>query len=133
MNQLYKTSLWLTICFSLLLAACQPGQPPGTQSPASEAPYPPPSPTFLPGNDFYPEPSSVISPTSPTNRISWEEAKQLILAGNVAQVMQAHSLEVHLVLKDGRELTTIEPGIDDVFDVVDQCGEVCKDIILATE
>lgn len=57
----------------------------------------------------------------------------MILAGNVAQVMQAHSLEVHLVLKDGRELTTIEPGIDDVFDVVDQCGEVCKDIILATE
>jgi hypothetical protein len=65
--------------------------------------------------------------------IDWEAAKQMILGGDVAQVMQAHSLEVYLVLKDGREFTTIEPGIDDVFEVVDQCGEVCKGIIQVTE
>jgi inhibitor of cysteine peptidase len=65
--------------------------------------------------------------------IEWEEARELILAGEVAQVTQLHSLEVTLELKDGRQLVTMEPEIDAVFDVVDECGEPCSDIVLATE
>jgi hypothetical protein len=68
-----------------------------------------------------------------TSRIEWEEARELILSGQVEQVVQLHSLEVRLTLKDGRELVTTEPNIDDVFGVVDECGEPCDDIIIATE
>jgi inhibitor of cysteine peptidase len=67
------------------------------------------------------------------SRIEWEEARELIMSGQVEQVVQLHSLEVRLYLEDGRELVTTEPNIDDVFDVVDECGEPCADIILATE
>jgi hypothetical protein len=125
MDRIVKAGIWLAIGFAFLLAACQSGGPSGTQPPAIEVPYPPPSPTWIPGNAGYPEPTA--------NMIDWEAAKQMILGGDVARVIQAHSLEVYLVLKDGREFTTIEPEIDDVFEVVDQCGEVCKGIIQVTE
>jgi hypothetical protein len=48
-------------------------------------------------------------------------------------VAQAHSLEVTLTLKDGRQLITTEPEIDAVFRVIEQCGERCADIQIATE
>ncbi len=67
------------------------------------------------------------------SQIEWQEARELILSGQVEQVVQLHSLEVRLYLKDGRVLVTTEPHIDEVFAVVDQCGEPCADIILATE
>jgi inhibitor of cysteine peptidase len=67
------------------------------------------------------------------SRIEWQEARELILSGRVEQVVQLHSLEVRLYLEDGRTLVTTEPSIDDVFDVVDECGEPCVDMILATE
>jgi hypothetical protein len=70
---------------------------------------------------------------APTTEISWDEARELILAGDVAQVTQLHSLQVTLGMKDGRQLVTIEPQIDDVFDVVQECGDPCAEMILATE
>ena len=72
-------------------------------------------------------------PESSGEDVSWEEAKELILAGEVEQVTQLHSLEVTLELKDGRRLVTTEPEIDAVFDIVDTCGEPCQDMVLATE
>lgn len=65
--------------------------------------------------------------------ISWEEAKQLILAGKVEQIHQFHNLTVNLLLKDGTTRTTFEPKIDAVSEVIDQCGKPCFDIIRATE
>jgi hypothetical protein len=72
-------------------------------------------------------------PEASGNEVSWDEARELILAGEVHQVTQLHSLEVTLELKDGRRLVTMEPEIDAVFDVVDACGEPCADMVLATE
>jgi hypothetical protein len=40
---------------------------------------------------------------------------------------------VTLHTRDGQRLVTFEPQIDDVFDVVEQCGDPCADMILATE
>ncbi len=48
-------------------------------------------------------------------------------------VFQIHALDVTLELKDGRSLHTIEPQIDDVFKVIDQCSDICQDIIMITE
>ena len=65
--------------------------------------------------------------------IPWEEAKELIRSGRVMLVTQLHSLEVTLEMENGRRLVTTEPEIDAVFDVVDECGDPCADMILATE
>ncbi|MEJ2749725.1 MAG: DUF333 domain-containing protein [Anaerolineae bacterium] len=65
--------------------------------------------------------------------ISWERAADLIRNGLVDAVSQTHALEVTLNLKDGRSLTTIEPQIDDVFQVINECGEPCSNMIIATE
>lgn len=65
--------------------------------------------------------------------VSWDEAKDLILSGDVEQVTQLHSLQVTLDLSDGRQLVTTEPEIDAVLDVVDACGAPCADMVLATE
>lgn len=74
------------------------------------------------------------APDAPApTRVSWEKAKALILDGLVAAVFQAHSLEVTLTLKDGRQLITTEPEIDAVLRVIEECGEPCADIRVATE
>ena len=65
--------------------------------------------------------------------ITWEETRTLILNGEVAQVTQLHSLEVTLILKDGRIFYAVEPEIDAVFILLDECGEKCTDVIQATE
>ena len=65
--------------------------------------------------------------------VSWDEAIRILNSGEVEQVFQTHSLDVTLILKDGRSIHTKEPGIDDIFDEVEKCGEPCKDILLATE
>lgn len=65
--------------------------------------------------------------------ITWEEAKTLIVDGKVAGVAQSHSLDVTLSLKDGRIVNTVEPEIDAVFVLLDECGEICSDVVRATE
>ncbi len=65
--------------------------------------------------------------------ISWQTAQEMIQSGQVKAVSQSHSLRVSLTLQDGRELQTTEPQIDDVIRVVKQCGEPCRDILIATE
>lgn len=72
-------------------------------------------------------------PESSTSEVPWPEARELILSGEVRQIVQFHSLEVTLELKDGSRVETVEPEIDAVFDVVDSCGEPCADIVLVTE
>jgi hypothetical protein len=52
----------------------------------------------------------------------------------VTSAMQAHSLQVWLDLEDGSSVTTVEPAIDDIFDVVqDASAGGCDQIALATE
>lgn len=81
----------------------------------------------------YIEDMKAVPPAGTSSSVSWEEAKRLILSGQVKEIYQAHSLLVILVLKDGSRKTTTEPKIDIVFDVVRQCGQLCSDIISATE
>jgi len=86
------------------------------------------SPLDLP-NSPLPSPDAEESRTD----VSWAVAKQKILDAEVAEVFQAHSREVVLVLKDGSTLHTIEPKRDEVFRVLEQCGEQCDDVLRATE
>lgn len=66
-------------------------------------------------------------------RVGWEQAEALILAGEVEAVFQTHSLEVTLTLNNGAQVQTTEPSIDLVFRVAQECGTPCADILLVTE
>ena len=65
--------------------------------------------------------------------VEWETAVEILHQGEVEQVVQLHSLAVTLILKDGCEIKTVEPVIDDIFNEVENCGALCSDMILATE
>ncbi len=138
-----KFRYWIALVVIIFLAACQSATPVATFSPQqTAAPYPPPQVTPLPnvgaypalavtestGGAMYPAPGS-----GGTDTISWDEAKSILLNGEVAEIVQLHSLEVKLTLKNGSMLSTTEPAIDDVFKVIDECGEKCADISVATE
>lgn len=138
----------------LFLTACQTAPPEPTlepvvitQEPSSEGDagaYPPQAVVITPGSgegypapdtgegfsgqSAYPEPGSEEAPM-----ISWEQAQDLILKGRVSEVFQLHNLTVFLTLDDGTRVQTVEPAIDDVFDLLEQCGDPCADIVVATE
>ena len=76
---------------------------------------------------------NVLPPAATPMTLSWPEAEKMILSGDVQQVAQTHALVVYLTLKDGREFVTKEPSIDEVFRLVERCGEKCAGIALATE
>lgn len=65
--------------------------------------------------------------------VDWETAVSLLNSGDVVEIFQTHSLDVTLTLADGRTIKTVEPAIDDIFTAVDDCGEPCSNILLATE
>ena len=141
----------------LLLTACQSATPepsPEVEEEVEqpvEAGYPPPD--QMPSDFPYPDPVSppvsnepypalqlpmvsndpYAAPGNERASINWEEAKTLIMEGQVVQVTQLHSLDVTIYLKDGRVVSTIEPEIDAIFVLLDECGEICSEVVRATE
>jgi hypothetical protein len=65
--------------------------------------------------------------------VDWPTAVQWIMDGKVIQVAQTHDLQVILDLKSGDQWQTVEPSIDDVFKVINECGKPCENMILMTE
>lgn len=65
--------------------------------------------------------------------IPWDQAVELLHAGHVTQVFQAHSLQVTLTLDNGATVTTTEPSIDQIFFEIEACGTPCANIAQATE
>jgi hypothetical protein len=65
--------------------------------------------------------------------ISLQTTQEMISDGQVTSVSQSHSLQVSLALTDGRVLHTVEPQIDEVLRVVNQCGERCRGVVVVTE
>ena len=65
--------------------------------------------------------------------VPWEEAVSILNSGQVEGVMEAHSLDVSLRLKNGSLIKTKEPSIGDIFDEIAKCGVPCESIVIATE
>lgn len=65
--------------------------------------------------------------------VDWETAVSILNSGDVVEIFQTHSLDVTLTLADGRIIKTVEPAIDDIFHAIDDCGEPCSNILMATE
>lgn len=64
--------------------------------------------------------------------IPWIQALNLIRTCEVERVGQTHALDVYLTLKDGTEVRTVEPYIDEVFYAVSEAKK-CPPIPIATE
>lgn len=65
--------------------------------------------------------------------ISWIEAKELVFECYVKTVFQTHARQVTIVLKNGIQLETIEPNLDDIINFVMSVQEKCGEIPIATE
>lgn len=147
-----KTLLrWILLIAVLGLAACQSAAPAATSSPGQpDEAYPVPLATSADAQAYPPAqsdqeayPPAQSGDTSgeaypgpgadQPNQITWDGARQLILSAQVAEVFQLHDLTVTLTLKDGRVFETKEPDIDAVLDVLEECGEPCSDVAVATE
>jgi len=66
------------------------------------------------------------------NDISWDDAVKILNSGVVTQVVQTHSLDVALMVKNGTTYTTKEPAIDEIFSEIEKCDK-CMGIGLITE
>lgn len=130
---------WIVLFVAVLaLAACQSSQSEGSK-PTS---YPGPGQQVDVEGQGYPAPGTPAVKTSAGalypdlkdgDEVYWHQAVTMMQNGEVAKVMQAHSLQVTLTLKDGRALKTVEPEIDAVLQVIKECGDLCQGIQVATE
>ena len=77
--------------------------------------------------------ATLIPPTPYPDEVDWESAVEILNSGDVTMVVQSHSLDVALTMKDGSQIHTTEPTIDDIFTEIEKCGEPCSQIVLATE
>lgn len=65
--------------------------------------------------------------------VDWETAVEILNTGEVEMIIQAHSLDVTLTMKDGSEIQTVEPTIDAIFAEIEKCGKPCSQIARITE
>jgi glucose/arabinose dehydrogenase len=129
----------LTI-LALIGAACQSATPAATQSPAEAYPEPYPVETvepYVPPEEAAPLAPAQVNELYPGIQdgaeVTWTQAVAMLENGEVVQVMQTHDLKVYLTFWDGRTLVTIEPEIDEINRAIQDCGDPCKDILIATE
>jgi len=55
----------------------------------------------------------------------WLELKQAVLDCQAVSIMQTHSREVSVTLKDGNVIKAIEPEIDDIMSIAQEAREKC--------
>jgi uncharacterized lipoprotein len=140
MKYLYLVVLGLLLVF--ILSACQSFKAEGeTQQvypapaealPASAETYPAPAQAYPQPQIYDPYPDSETS-TLEAVEIEWGQAEKIIMNGAVSQVTQTHDGKVILRLKDGSVFTAEQPQLDEVLRVIEKCGDLCKDIKIATE
>jgi hypothetical protein len=97
----------------------QPAEP---TSPAVSAPaaYPAPAIQYV-AYDPYPAPIE-------GEQIEWSKVEALLNGGQVAEVFQRFSLPVVITMKDGQIILVVSPAKDEIFKLLDQCGQPCNEI-----
>jgi hypothetical protein len=64
---------------------------------------------------------------------TWESIKQSLIRCEVEKVWQTHDRIVTVKLKNGEELSTTEPELDDIIDLAIIAEEKCGKILMGTE
>lgn len=139
-----KARLWLSLVLLVLvsLAACQSAKPAVSPTqPASDSSYPAPAQggTTSDSNASTTKPeqpgpgsSAVLYPDPKSGDIVlWSQAEAMILNGEVVKITRDGELQVTLDLKDGRSLIARGVNAETVQQVLERCGDICKDITLA--
>ncbi len=152
--------LSLTACQSAppIVASTQPAQPSSdTATPVTPAAmptsdvnaYPAPAAGQNSNSSAYPAPNSAPLPTATPaaagsgsgsvlypdpqsgDNVFWNQAEAMILNGEVVKITRDGETQVTIDLKDGRSL--IVKGVTEktVQDLLQTCGDLCKDIQLA--
>jgi hypothetical protein len=101
-------------------AAPQVTQPPATPGLVSDNPYPGPAVEIV---EYNPYPAPVQG-----EEIAWSDVPGLIESGNITEVFQAYSLQITFTAQDGKLYYTQAPARDEIFNLLDQCGEKCNQI-----
>ena len=79
-------------------------------------------------------PSAVAAINQPaTTNPEWLKISQALSDCQVVSIMQTHSRVVTANLKDGRQLETIEPELDNIMQLALAAEKKCGRIIMATE
>jgi len=63
----------------------------------------------------------------------WSAIKQAIANCEVESVWQTHARTVQAKLKNGEELTAIEPRLDDIINITEAAEPKCGKILMGTE
>ena len=136
-----RVSILTCALAAIFLAACQtnppvvPSAPADTALPAEETPaYPAPA-TEAPAA-IAPEQVQGIYPgpvTANTSSIAWSAAEKSILGGEVAEIYLDNYFHVTLILKNGESRVTLQPALDTVSQLLESCGEPCKETSLVSE
>jgi hypothetical protein len=143
----YYRLIVLILLVGLIATACQKFSGEGISSaqvPASGAsiPYPVSDQPVTTKAAAYPAPVSSVQSSLPVTLypelkdgdiLEWQHVEGTIYSGLVSRVSQTHDLQVTITMKDGRTFVTTEPAIDDIVKLIQQCGDFCKDIRIATE
>jgi len=143
----------MILSLTLLACAILSAGPETTVAPVTEtvimpaetesAAYPYPEPYLSPAieslDGVYPYPMAQYGPLilypelKDGDSLDWEQAVGALFSMQVTKVMQTHDLKVYITFKDGRTLVTVEPAIDEILKYIESCGDLCKDIKVATE
>jgi len=106
----------LTVESAPLLDPAEPTAP-AVSAPAA---YPAPAIQYV-AYDPYPAPIE-------GEQVEWSQVQALLISGQVAEVFQRFSLPIVITMKDGRIILVESPAKDEIFKLLDQCGEPCNDI-----
>jgi hypothetical protein len=96
-----------------------------TASDSAQAAYPAPTIEYV---DYNPYPAPVEG-----EMLDWVKIPEILASGNVSEVFQQATLLVVITMKDGSTAATNAPAKDEIFKLLDQCGEKCNGIRRVTE
>lgn len=83
--------------------------------------YPQPQPIEYIQPDPYPTPVQAES-------IDWAELSDFVQGNNVTQVLQTPMMLIVITMEDGTIYTSTEPAKDEIFKLLDECGQPCNAI-----
>ena len=105
-------------------AAPQATEPPVEPAPPEGTAYPAPT-----AHIFYnPYPDPIVG-----DAIEWSQVEALLQNESISEVFQQYTLRVVITLEDGRIFLVDEPAKDDIFKLLDACGERCNKIRRVSE